>query len=57
MTTDAAIRVEGLRKSYRDLHVLHGFDVVPGTIFALRGSNGARRTSSTTRPTIGPRPR
>ena len=39
MTTDAAIRVKGLQKSYKDLHVLHGvdFDVVTGSIFALLG--------------------
>ena len=37
MTTDAAIHVLGLQKSFKDLHVLRGvdFDVAPGTIFAL----------------------
>ncbi|MFJ7213410.1 ABC transporter ATP-binding protein [Amycolatopsis sp. NPDC098790] len=43
----AAIRVRGLEKSYRDLHVLRGvdFDVAPGSIFALLGSNGAGKTT------------
>jgi ABC-2 type transport system ATP-binding protein len=47
MTTDAAIRVEGLQKSYKDLHVLRGvdFDVATGSIFALLGSNGAGKTT------------
>jgi ABC-2 type transport system ATP-binding protein len=47
MTADLAIRVEGLQKSYRDLHVLRGvdFDVARGTIFALLGSNGAGKTT------------
>lgn len=42
-----AIRVQGLEKSYKDLHVLRGvdFDVEPGTIFALLGSNGAGKTT------------
>lgn len=47
MTTDAAIRVAGVQKSYKDLHVLRGvdFDVAPGSIFALLGSNGAGKTT------------
>jgi ABC-2 type transport system ATP-binding protein len=47
MSTDAAIRVHGLEKSYKDLHVLRGvdFDVVRGSIFALLGSNGAGKTT------------
>ncbi|HEX9066190.1 MAG TPA: ATP-binding cassette domain-containing protein [Streptosporangiaceae bacterium] len=47
MTTDAAIRVQGLEKSYQDLHVLRGvdFDVARGSIFALLGSNGAGKTT------------
>ena len=49
MTTQAppAIRVQGLEKSYKDLHVLRGvdFDVAPGSIFALLGSNGAGKTT------------
>jgi ABC-2 type transport system ATP-binding protein len=43
----SAIQVRGLRKSYRDLHVLRGvdFDVARGSIFALLGSNGAGKTT------------
>jgi ABC-2 type transport system ATP-binding protein len=43
----SAIRVEGLEKSYKDLHVLRGvdFDVARGSIFALLGSNGAGKTT------------
>ncbi len=44
---NAAIRVTGLEKSYKDLNVLRGvdFDVAQGTIFALLGSNGAGKTT------------
>ena len=47
MTADAAIRVTGLQKSYKDLDVLRGvdFDVARGSIFALLGSNGAGKTT------------
>jgi ABC-2 type transport system ATP-binding protein len=47
MTTDAAIHVRGLEKSYKALHVLRGvdFDVTRGSIFALLGSNGAGKTT------------
>jgi ABC-2 type transport system ATP-binding protein len=49
MTTQKApaIRVQGLEKSYDDLHVLRGvdFEVAPGSIFALLGSNGAGKTT------------
>jgi ABC-2 type transport system ATP-binding protein len=47
MTTDAAIRVRKLQKSYKDLHVLRGvdFDVARGSIFALLGANGAGKTT------------
>jgi ABC-2 type transport system ATP-binding protein len=47
MTVDTAIRVTGLEKSYKDLHVLRGvdFDVARGSIFALLGSNGAGKTT------------
>jgi ABC-2 type transport system ATP-binding protein len=43
----AAIRVEGLEKSFKDLHVLRGvdFEVAPGSIFVLLGSNGAGKTT------------
>jgi ABC-2 type transport system ATP-binding protein len=42
-----AIRVNGLRKSYQDVHVLKGVDlaVATGSIFALLGSNGAGKTT------------
>lgn len=45
--TDAAIHVDGIEKSFGDLHVLRGvaFDVTPGSIFALLGSNGAGKTT------------
>ncbi|WP_426764005.1 ABC transporter ATP-binding protein [Pseudarthrobacter sp. 1G09] len=44
---EPAIRVRGIDKSFKDLHVLRGidFDVAPGTIFALLGSNGAGKTT------------
>ncbi|MFC4942918.1 ABC transporter ATP-binding protein [Pseudonocardia sp. GCM10023141] len=44
---DPAIRVQHLEKSYDDLHVLRGvdFEVAPGSIFALLGSNGAGKTT------------
>jgi ABC-2 type transport system ATP-binding protein len=47
MTADAAIRIQGLEKSYKALRVLRGvhFDVARGTIFALLGSNGAGKTT------------
>jgi ABC-2 type transport system ATP-binding protein len=42
-----AVHVQGLEKSYKELHVLRGvdFDVARGTIFALLGSNGAGKTT------------
>jgi ABC-2 type transport system ATP-binding protein len=42
-----AIQVQGLEKSYKELHVLRGvyFDVERGSIFALLGSNGAGKTT------------
>jgi len=47
MTADPAIHVQGLEKSYKDLHVLRGvdFDVARGSIFALLGANGAGKTT------------
>jgi ABC-2 type transport system ATP-binding protein len=44
---EPAIRVQGLEKSYEDLHVLRGvdLDVKPGSILALLGSNGAGKTT------------
>jgi ABC-2 type transport system ATP-binding protein len=46
-TAGPAIRVQGLEKSYKELHVLRGvdFEVAPGSIFALLGSNGAGKTT------------
>ncbi|MEK0156480.1 ABC transporter ATP-binding protein [Arthrobacter oryzae] len=45
--TATAIRVLGMEKSYKNLHVLRGvdFEVAPGSIFALLGSNGAGKTT------------
>jgi len=42
-----AIQVQGLQKSYKQLHVLKGVDftVEKGSIFALLGSNGAGKTT------------
>ena len=42
-----AIAVRGLRKSFGDVDVLHGvdFEVEPGRVFALLGSNGAGKTT------------
>ncbi|MDO3683858.1 ABC transporter ATP-binding protein [Micromonospora sp. C28ISP2-4] len=46
-TRKPAIRVRGITKSYKDLHVLRGvdFEVTAGSIFALLGSNGAGKTT------------
>jgi ABC-2 type transport system ATP-binding protein len=48
MTTDAAIHVRGLEKSYKELRVLRGvdFEVARSSIFALLGSNGAGKTTT-----------
>ncbi|WP_223623765.1 ABC transporter ATP-binding protein [Microbacterium sp. EST19A] len=45
--SNAAISVKGLKKSFKDLHVLRGvdFEVQKGSIFALLGSNGAGKTT------------
>jgi ABC-2 type transport system ATP-binding protein len=42
-----AIHVQGLEKSFKQLHVLRGvdFDVARGSIFALLGPNGAGKTT------------
>jgi ABC-2 type transport system ATP-binding protein len=47
-TSEHAIHVQGLEKSFNDLHVLRGvdFDVARGSIFALLGSNGAGKTTA-----------
>jgi len=46
-TAEPAIRVQGITKSFKDVHVLRGvdFEVAPGTVFALLGSNGAGKTT------------
>jgi ABC-2 type transport system ATP-binding protein len=46
-TPTPAVHVQGLEKSYKELHVLRGvdFDIARGTIFALLGSNGAGKTT------------
>jgi ABC-2 type transport system ATP-binding protein len=46
-TTNAAIQVHGLQKSYKTVQVLKGvdFEVARGSIFALLGSNGAGKTT------------
>jgi ABC-2 type transport system ATP-binding protein len=43
-----AIRVEGLEKSFKDLHVLRGVDleIARGSILALLGSNGSGKTTT-----------
>jgi len=42
-----AIHVQALEKSYKEVNALRGvdFDVAPGSIFALLGSNGAGKTT------------
>ncbi len=47
MIAQPAIRVRGIEKSFKDVHVLRGvdFDVTAGSIFALLGSNGAGKTT------------
>ena len=44
---EPAIRVQGIEKSFKELHVLRGvdFEVAPGNIVALLGSNGAGKTT------------
>lgn len=46
--TQHAIRVRGLTKSFKDVHVLRGvdLDVARGSIVALLGSNGAGKTTT-----------
>jgi ABC-2 type transport system ATP-binding protein len=48
MTGERTIHVQGLEKSFKEVHVLRGvdFDVARGTIFALLGSNGAGKTTA-----------
>jgi ABC-2 type transport system ATP-binding protein len=42
-----SIHVRGLKKAYKELKVLRGvdFEVAPGSVFALLGSNGAGKTT------------
>src|SRR3954447_23717212 len=43
-----AIDVQGLEKSFKDVHVLRGVDleIAQGSIFALLGSNGSGKTTT-----------
>jgi ABC-2 type transport system ATP-binding protein len=47
VTIESAIRVQGIQKSFKDVHVLRGvdLDIPAGSIFALLGSNGAGKTT------------
>lgn len=47
-TSDPAIRIRGLRKSYGDLEAVRGIDleVAEGEVFALLGPNGAGKTTT-----------
>jgi len=47
MTTDSAISIRGLEKSFGKVHVLRGvnLEVATGSIVALLGSNGAGKTT------------
>jgi len=44
---EPTIRLRNVEKSYKQVHVLRGvgFDVAPGSVFALLGSNGAGKTT------------
>jgi ABC-2 type transport system ATP-binding protein len=48
MSSDDVIRVEGLRKSYRDVEAVGGIDlrVGRGEVYALLGPNGAGKTTT-----------
>lgn len=47
LSTAPSIQVQGIEKSFKDVHVLRGidFNVKAGSIFALLGSNGAGKTT------------
>lgn len=46
-TAAPAVRVRGIVKAFKNVHVLRGvdFEVAAGTVFALLGSNGAGKTT------------
>lgn len=46
-TAAPAVRVRGIEKTFKNMHVLRGvdFEVAAGTVFALLGSNGAGKTT------------
>jgi ABC-2 type transport system ATP-binding protein len=46
--TSAAISVQGLKKSYGDVHAVKGidFEIQPGEVFGLLGPNGAGKTTT-----------
>ena len=48
MTTDYAVVVKDLKKSFKNLHVLRGisFSVPKGTVLAILGPNGAGKTTT-----------
>ena len=48
MTTNASVRVRGLRKSYGDVAAVDGvdLDIYHGEVFALLGPNGAGKTTT-----------
>lgn len=48
MTTEAAISIKGLRKSYDDFEAVKGIDltVATGEVFAILGPNGAGKTTT-----------
>ncbi|HWV73265.1 MAG TPA: ATP-binding cassette domain-containing protein [Pseudosphingobacterium sp.] len=48
MTTDYAVLVKDLKKSFKNLHVLRGisFSVLKGTVLAILGPNGAGKTTT-----------
>ena len=47
-STSPAISVQGLKKSYGDVHAVKGidFEIQPGEVFGLLGPNGAGKTTT-----------
>ena len=47
-SASAAISVQGLKKSYGDVHAVKGidFEIQPGEVFGLLGPNGAGKTTT-----------